>query len=315
MSRIVEISSGQFSARLLSKGAALSRFQYGKRDLILGFSTPENHQKIPIYAGAIVGPVANRISGGHVEIDHKTHEMQRNENDTNALHSGDFGLHARDWQVINQRPNQVEFECVLPDGACGLPGERAILAQYMVDEIGLQLTITATSNAKTPINIAHHPYWALGNDQASSLLQIAAQHYLATGFDGLPKGSIDQMAGTSFDFRTPRAIGPGSTLDHNFCIGVARHAHPRFAARLIAADGLTLDIETTEPGLQVYTGSGLPFVPENTTFATRCQPNAAIALEPQGWPDAPNNQKFPNIFIGKEDTYKQITRYRIYQAD
>jgi aldose 1-epimerase len=241
--------------------------------------------------------------------------MQRNENGVTTLHSGDHGLHALDWHVIEQHQNRVVFECTLNAGACGLPGNRIISAEYSLDQDGLQLKITATTDAQTPINIAHHPYWVLGDDLAKMRIKIAAQHYLPVGPDNLPLGTVNPVADTTFDFQNLRQIGPASALDHNFCLNQTSRNAPSFAARLSAPDGLTLDVETTEPGLQVYAGSSLPNLPKTATFGTQSRPNAAIALEPQGWPNAPNNNNFPNVFIDENDVYQQVTRYRIYQAN
>jgi aldose 1-epimerase len=313
MNNLIKISHGPFTARLLPMGATLNRFTYHDRDLILGFEQPDDHLTVPIYAGAIVGPIANRIAHGQVKIGQKLHTMQRNENGETTLHSGDDGLHARIWSVKSQQSDRVVFQCDLPKGACGLPGQRRITTEYLLNDTGLQLTITAKSDATTPMNIAHHPYWVLDQDQAETTLEIAAQHYLPTDARGLPTGVVQPVAETQFDYRVTKPIGPSSTLDHNFCLAQSRHHDPRFAARLIASDGLTLVIETTEPGLQVYAGSGLPDLVENITFGAKSHPNAAIALEPQGWPDAPNNTDFPSIFMQIDDVYRQVTCYRISQ--
>ena len=315
MNDAIEISCGPFTARLLPLGATLSRFQYHDRDLVLGFKDPSDHLTIPIYAGAIVGPVANRITNGCVQISSQTHQMPRNENGETTLHSGDDGLHAQRWNVVNQQSNQVVFECILADQACGLPGNRTITVEYLLDRSGLQVNISASSDTKTAMNIAHHPYWTLETDLAQAKLTVAAQHFLPVDAFGLPTGAIKTVADTPFNFRNAEPIGTASQLDHNYCLANGRRCIPHHAASLTAVDGLTLDITTTEPGLQVYAGSGLPDLAKNRTFGGKSQANAAIALEPQGWPDAPNNDNFPSIFIDVGDVYRQETRYNIRYAD
>ena len=140
---------------------------------------------------------------------------------------------------------------------------------------------------------------------------INADRYLPTDAAGLPTGEIAQVSGTPFDFTTLRPIGTGAALDHNYCCANARGTTLHPMAQLQSQDGLTLHVQSSEPGLQVYAGSGLPDVQANRTFGHKMGPHAGIALEPQGWPDAPNNPQFPDIITPAGTTYRQRTRYKI----
>ena len=237
--------------------------------------------------------------------------MECNENGETALHSGSDGLHRCDWQVQQQGPAHVTLACSLPDGHSGLPGKREILVTYALDAAGLSVTITATTDQKTPINIAHHPYWALEADQTKTQLQINADTYLPIDASGIPTGIIASVVHSAFDFRKLTVLGPSSKLDHNWCLGRIRSDVPKHAASLKASDGLRVDISTTEVGLQVFTGSGLPKIEPKHCQGIGIKPNAGIAIEPQGWPDAPNHPDFPSIFLDQDETYHQITRYDI----
>ena len=305
----IYLSSGNMQAEISSLGATLVRLSRGERDLVLGIHNLTDRSINDFYAGAIVGPVANRVSGGQVKIDGQTFQMECNEGGLNSLHSGDDGLHTLDWEVSDALPDNVSLKTHLPDGYSGLPGNRDISVSYTLSEDCLTVTITAQTDKKTPINIAHHPYWALQTDQSKLKLSISAENYLPKAADGVPTGKLQAVANGPFDFTMQREIGLNARLDHNWCLSTVKHETPRPVAILQASDGLQLNIETTEVGLQVYTGSSLPNLNPTQCTASPILPNAGIALEAQGWPDAPNKPTFPSIMLETSGTYRQITRY------
>jgi aldose 1-epimerase len=307
--KIIHLRAGEFHADIAPKGANLVRFRLGERDLILGLADRSAHVTNDFYAGAIVGPVANRVSQGRVEIGDALFQMERNEAGVTALHSGSDGLHRMLWEVQETTASQAVLRCALPDGHSGLPGNREITVTFTLEPTGLSVTITAHSDRKTPMNIAHHPYWALEPDQSKTELYIDAPDYLEIDPTGIPTGRRIPVQDGPFDFTTSKPIGLAATLDHNWCLSTEKTAQPRRVATVMASDGLRLDIETTEVGLQVYTGSGLPTFAPSASVGPQIKPNAGIALEPQGWPDAPNQPEFPNIMLERGETYRQITRY------
>lgn len=311
---VIHLNSRDFRAEITPHGATLTRFRMGQRDLILGLRRGADIALNTFYAGAIVGPIANRISKGHVVVDAKSYQMECNEIGEAALHSGSDGLHKYMWDIIEQTASSVSLTCRLPDGYSGLPGNRDIMVVYALEPTGLSVNITAKTDKKTPINIAHHPYWALDPEQSKTTLTVDAQSYLPKQRNGLPDGNIAPVEATKFDLIKPRAIGSNATIDHNWCLNTVKNSEPRHVARLRTKDGLQLDIATTEVGLQVYTGSGLPILPVFECIGAPIKPNAGIALEPQGWPDAPNQASFPSIMVDKGETYRQITRYTVYQT-
>ncbi|MBW4708099.1 galactose mutarotase [Roseobacter sp. YSTF-M11] len=311
---MIVLTSDMLEAHILPRGATLAGLWMKgiRHSLTLGFEQAASFEACPIYAGALVGPVANRVADGRVQIGSRCYRMPANEG-TTCLHSGDHGFHALEWNVSRQSARSVTLQLELPHMANGLPGRRVIAARYdLLPGATLALTITASSDRDTVMNVAHHPYWCLDGhrDVSRHRLQIDAESYLPVTGAGLPTGQITPVAGTSYDFRTPRSVPVDRSLDANLCLSRAATAAPRRAASLTGSNGLTLGIETTEPGLQVYNGSGLPDAAPKALQRQKIGPFAGIALEPQGWPDAPNHPEFPRISLTAGAHYSQETLYR-----
>lgn len=283
------------------------------RSLVLGFAGPSGFKAEPIYAGAIVGPVANRIAKGRIAMDRNEWQMPCNDGE-NALHSGPDGLHAHVWDIRAQSDTQVTLTTDVPDGGIGLPGQRRIEARYVLNEDNtLDLFLSAISDKDTIMNLAHHPYWTLDkhDDVSRHILRVQAETYLPTGPDMIPTGQIAPVAQSDYDFRTFRPVPVDRTLDANLCLAQDKRQSPKPAAVLQGPTGLTLEVETTEPGLQVYNGSGLPTSDTRMHPGQRLAPFAGVALEPQGWPDAPHHAQFPSIALRALQMYRQHTRYKI----
>ena len=306
MTDLYTLRSDALTASISPYGARLEQLSFEGEDVILHAHATQHPQWHDVYAGAIVGPVANRIRGGRVEIDGRTFQMARNENGITALHSGPDGLDRQVWDVVAQDARHIRLRCLLADGDAGLPGNRQCDVTYDVDGAELCLTISVKTDAPTVVSMAHHPYWRLGNAQ-DHRLSVAATQYLPVTDSNIPTGETENVAGTPFDHRNPRALAPD--LDHNFCISTAQRSAPVHVATLTGTGGLRLTLHSTEPGLQAYSGLYLPDLPD-----TDIAPLAGIALEPQGWPDAPNNANFPSILCTAEAPYRQITRYRLDRA-
>lgn len=310
---LIHLHNDHLHVTLRLRGAALVgvRLAGHPQNLVLGFADPADHDRIPIYAGALVGPIANRLEGGQISIDGQPYQMDLNENGVTTLHSGAHGLHAQDWQVRAQDSTSATLTCALPDGFGGLPGNRVVTARYALERATLTLEISATTDATTPMNIAAHPYWCLdGNGTANShTLHLHAHQYLPTGASGLPLGAPADVSGTMFDFTTPRPVPHDRALDVNYCLPTDASEH--HAATLTGDTGVRLDLSTTAPGLQVYNGAHLPDLPNVLTDAGDLRPFGAIALEPQHWPNAPHTPGYPSILLAPGATYHQISRYRL----
>ncbi|MEM1076626.1 MAG: aldose epimerase family protein [Pseudomonadota bacterium] len=312
---MIKLRSKHVQAAIVPRGASLSGLWLAgrARSLVLGSPDPSAYRNHLTYMGAVVGPVANRISLGQVRIAAQIYQMPQNEG-TACLHSGPRGLHACDWDVTDLSESSVRLSCALSDGDNGLPGERAVEIRYRLDpqEAALHFTLRATSNRDTVMNLAHHPYWTLDTnaDISAHRLHVMAERYLPVSHHNLPNGDVRRVDGSEYDFRTPRVVPTDRALDTNYCLNIARCTTAEHAATLTGEDGVTLDILTTEPGLQVYNGIGLSAEPVAMHAGQILGPCAGIALEPQGWPDAPNQPGFPSITLAAGDAYEQKTTYR-----
>lgn len=315
---IFSLRSGHLTASFLARGATLHKLCLAgsATNMVIGFSDPEDHAAIPVYAGALVGPVANRVAGGRAQIDGKACQMPLNEDARTTLHSGPCGLHGLVWSVEDHREDRITFALTLPDGACGLPGNRHIRATYTLEDATLILRITASSDRTTLMNIAAHPYWNLdgGGDVGTHQLALATARYLATNANALPTGEITLAKGGPFDFRNARPVPLDPALDVNFCLSEQPFPRPEHAATLVGSRGIRLDLSTTAPGLQVYNGAFLPQRCNILTDGGDLVPFGGIALEPQHWPDAPNQPGFPSILLPAGGQYEQITAYRFSAA-
>ena len=311
------LTSQQLQVTILPFGASLVgvRFANHARNMVLGFANPQNHRSVHPFAGPLVGPIANRIAGGRVDIAGQTYQMQRNEQGRTTLHSGDLGLHNRLWTVASKGPDHVTLTCALTHGENALPGNRIITASYRIEGTALILTLNATTDRPTAINIAPHAYWNLDGapDVGQHQLHINANTYLPVDDHMIPIGQVYPVAGTAFDFTNSAPVPLAPWLDVNYCLSNEPRRSLTRAAVLRGADGTTLTLSTTAAGLQVYNGA---FLPDDTAQMADCPPIApysAIALEPQGWPDAPNQPGFPSIMIDTDTPFHQQTVFHLAQ--
>lgn len=310
----ITLCSGPLTARFLPLGARLTGFWHtGFPDsLVLGYHAPEAYATDPFYLGAVVGPIANRVAGSIVEVGGTRWQMTANEGDT-CLHSGPEGASQRQWRLVAQAADRVAFDLSYAHGEGGLPGNRHIRIDYRLTSDALGLSITATSDRDTPVNMAHHPYWRLDASPGgpSQWLSVNAETYLPVNARGLPTGEIRLVKDSVYDFAQPRLVRTDTPLDGNLCLRSHRTTTPTKVARLVGRNGLTLTLETTEPGLQVYNGAGLYDAGDDLHNGDRLRPYMGLALEPQGWPDALGHAGFPTIMIKAGATYRQDTVYRI----
>lgn len=287
------IAAGDLTVRILTFGAALQDLRLAgvAHPLTLGSDDLADYQGPMRYAGTIVGPVANRIAGASAEIDGRRHHFEANDG-RNTLHGGRTGTQGRVWEVLRHGSAELALGLTLDDGEGGFPGNRRITARFVAEAPArLTLTLAAETDAPTLVNLANHSYWRLGGPGAPQELRSPAERYLPTGAENLPTGEIAPVESTRFDFRTPRRVG-GQGYDH--CLCLARARRPLTRAAELAGGGLRMAMETTEPGLQVFDGHA----------------EGWVALEAQGWPDAPNRPEFPSILLRPGTRYEQVTRWR-----
>lgn len=302
------------SAAILSYGAILQdlRIEGHMRSLVLGYPELAPYLSDQNYFGATVGRVANRIGDGVVVVDGVQYQLDQNLPDGHHLHGGSAGSWRRCWRVLDHSQTHVTLQDVLPEGHMGYPGNLTVRVRFaLLPKRTLSIEITAQSDAVTLCNFAHHSYFNLGQERTITghSLRVAADRYLVIDGSGIPTGEVRDVTDSAFDFRSGRRLLEGERYDHNLCLAPQRRALQNVAS-LSCPDGKTrMEIATTEAGLQIYTGHGIK-APQSGAGQTGHGPFSGIALEPQGWPDAPNQPDFPSVILPKGETYCQMTTFQ-----
>jgi len=300
-------------------------------DIVLGYDSLAGYLRASPYFGAIVGRYANRIARGRFTLDGTTYTLAVN-NGPNSLHGGRRGFDKVVWTAQsfeNQAGQGVTLDYTSPDGEEGYPGTlRARVTYTLTPDDRLIVDYQATTDKATPVNLSQHTYWNLvGNasrDILSHVLTINADAITPVDSTLIPTGEITPVTGTPFDFRTPTAIGAridqrqntqlrfGNGYDHNFVLnrGTAVADALTFAAIVVEpTTGRTLEIYTTEPGIQFYSGN---FLDGSITGkgGSVYKFRYGLALETQHYPDSPNHPNFPSTILRPGQQYRSRTIFR-----
>jgi aldose 1-epimerase len=288
----------------------------GKRSVVLGF---ENFDWYPLHSphfGSLAGRVANRIAGSSFELDGKTFDLVPNEGNL-SLHGGPKGLGYQVWKgEIDSANNAVSFAHHSPDGAMGYPGNVDFVAVYTLKGNRLRLDISATTDAKTPINVVQHQYFNLGTTDTilDHTFQINANAYTPTGEDLVPTGVIQPVAGTPFDLQKPQTLrkpdGSGLNFDTNLVLNGGRDfAEP--IATVVGPDGaLTFKLWSDQPGVQFYNGVYTD-IPVPGLNGKHYGNNSGFCLEDQAFPDAVHQAHFPSIIVSPGKPYSHFCEIEI----
>lgn len=300
----ITLTNANLTVGILTLGAIVQsvRLQGVAHDLTLGSDHVADYQGDMRYHGSIVGPVGNRIKGAQALIAGREHRFEANEGQ-NCLHSGAAGIHLKLWDIAGAAETTCTLRLTLADNEGGFPGTRQVEARFFLQNNSLNLDIAVTSSAETLWNATNHSYWNLDNSAnwSGHRLQIKADHWLPTNDETLPTGQIAPSAGSVMDFHSPRAITPQNPdLDNNFCLSDTPQPL-RDVLILQGQTGVTLTVATTEPGIQVYDGRGANR-PGKATYE-------GLAIEAQGWPDAPSHPAFPTITLPANTPRVQSTRW------
>jgi aldose 1-epimerase len=295
-------------------------------DVTPGYASLDDYARDPLYLGAIIGRYANRIGHSRFPLDGHEYVLTPNEG-KNQLHGGPGGFHQATWSVDRSEDGcSAILSIVSPAGDQGFPGRLEVAVTYSVTvENELVVDYEAMSSEPTPVNLTQHAFFNLSGHASGDILghelTLAASSYTPVDRSLIPTGEIERVQGTPFDFTTPHRIGDrihdrheqmliGGGYDHNFVLDGRVTSEPRFAARLVdPASGRTLEILTTEPGVQFYAGGGFGRVPrgkEGFAYAA----NAALALETQHYPDSPNRPEFPSTIVRPGEKYRSRSIYR-----
>jgi aldose 1-epimerase len=327
------------SATVLAWGAILQSVvlpdRAGKRaDIALGYDNLGDYLAKPQYFGATVGRFANRLAAGRFKIDGQTFQTPVNDG-KNALHGGTTGFDKVLWDVVSVKNGptaSVTLRYVSPDGDQGYPGTMTVDATYSLDERNnLQIEYTATTDKATIANITNHSYWNLSGEGSANgamghLVTIPAQSFLPTDAGAIPTGEFRPVRGTVFDFRTPRAIGErvrdagdqqivfGRGYDHNWVIGREVTPDQHLMSRVYdPASGRGFELWSNQPGLQFYSGNFLDGTSHGKSGHIYREGDALV-MEPQVFPDAPNQRGFPNARLEPGQTYRNVMTYRFTTA-
>jgi aldose 1-epimerase len=312
----IALRRGGTSAKILSYGAVLQDFRIagGQHSLVLGYPELAPYFTDENYFGATVGRVVNRIRDGLAVVDGVRYQLDQNLPEGHHLHGGSEGTARRCWRVVEHSQTNVILEVVLPDGHMGYPGTLVVQVCFsLLAENTLSIEITADSTATTLCNFAHHSYFNLGHERTITghLLEVSADRYLVIDGNGVPTGEVRNVTDTEFDFRDGRRLIEGERYDHNLCLAQNPRALQK-VARLSCPDGRThMEIATTEVGLQTYTGHGIKTGQVGADQKGH-GPFSGIALEPQGWVDAPNQPDFPSVILPIGQKYHQKTIFQFF---
>jgi aldose 1-epimerase len=318
------IDDGEISVGVLSLGGIIHSLHVpdstGRRDdVVLGFDDVAGYEASRGFVGALIGRLANRLAGGQFTLDGTHYQLATNEAG-NTLHGGPEGFHRRIWSiepVTDEGATGLRLGLVSPDGDQGFPGRLEVTVDYLLVPGRRQLKINyrAATDRATVVNLTQHAYFNLGSAPAKGLdgheLQVRADHYTPVDGRGLPSGEIAHVIGTSFDLNRPQPLDFLS-LDHNLVLGdpVPPGEPLRWAAALEhPASGRRLEVLTTEPGIQVYTGGGLDGT-EVGKGEVRYQRGAGVCLETQHFPDAPNQPAFPSTTLRPGEEFNSRTEWR-----
>lgn len=302
-------------------------------DVALGHATLNQYLEQPQYIGSTVGRVANRIAGGRFELDGREYRVPVNDG-SNSLHGGGTGFDKVNWRILGASDDplpSVTLGHVSPDGDQGFPGTLRVTATYALTAPGeLSVQYRAAADAPTLVNITNHAYWNLAGEGAAEgamghRLMIPADHFLPTDASAIPTGEFRQVDISPFDFRTPRAIGErvrdasdeqiriGKGYDHNWVIAREEAREPRLLARLEhSGSGRAMEVWSNQPGLQFYSGNFLDATSHGKA-GKLYRMGDAVALEPQKFPDTPNQPAFGSLRLEPGEVYvhKIVFRFLI----
>jgi aldose 1-epimerase len=328
-------ASNGVSARVISYGATLQALllpdNAGRSaDVVLGYDDLADYVAKPQFFGSTVGRYANRIAGARFALDGKTYQLAAN-NGPNALHGGTKGFDKVVWTITEVKSGSVASVTLTytsRDGEEGYPGTLTSTVTYSLDENRtLTTSYEATTDKPTFVNLTNHSLFNLAGVPADRSildhrLMVNADTYTPVDATLIPTGELRSVRGSPFDFRESAVIGArirdardpqiaiGRGYDHNFALRGGVTDTPKLAARVEdPISGRVLELFTTEPGVQVYTGN---FLDGTTTGKSRVvyRQGDGLALEPQKFPDSPNRPAFPSARLDPGETYRQTSYYR-----
>ena len=324
---VYTISDQTVEARVITYGGTIVSLRTpdknGKMaDIVQGFDSIDGYLQKEPYFGALIGRYGNRIAKGHFTLDGKEYSLPINDG-PNSLHGGDKGFDKVVW-TGKAIPNGVELTYLSKDGDEGYPGNLTATVRYTLIGSELEISYSVTTDKDTVLNLTNHSYFNLAGQGSGDILkhelQINAAHFTPVDDTLIPTGEIKAVAGTPMDFRTPHAIGEridrddeqlkrGKGYDHNWVLDNATGKLAKAAEVYEPTSGRTLEVLTTQPGLQFYTGNFLDGTlkgKDGKVYNRRY----ALCLETQHFPDSPNHANFPSTELKPGQHYHAITIFK-----
>ncbi|MDP4006019.1 aldose epimerase family protein [Methylobacterium sp. NEAU K] len=327
------LDRGGLRVHVIDFGAVVTAIEVpdraGRRaNVVLGLDTLAGYETVSPSFGAVIGRFANRIAGGRFSLDGQTYRLPVNEG-PNTLHGGPRNFGRRLWRVERSDATRLALSRRSPDGEEGFPGNLDVQVVYSLPADGLlRIDYAATTNRPTVLNLTNHSYFNLAGEGAGSVLdhvvRLEADAYTPTDATQIPTGEIRPVAGTPFDFRTPHPLGArirvgdpqlaiAKGYDHSFVLrGTAGTLRP-VATCIDPGSGRRLDVSTTQPALQLYSGNtldGALIGPSGRIYRS----GDGVCFETQGFPDAPNRPDFPSAVLRPGTIFQATTTFRFSAA-
>lgn len=288
------------------------------KDVVLGFDSIADYQHIPSDFGASIGRYANRINQGVIVLDGETIQLPQN-NFGHCLHGGPQGWQYQVYEAAQTNDSTLALTLKSPDGDANFPGNvTAIVTYALTADNAIDIRYEATTDKKTVINMTNHSYFNLSghptNPATDHVLYVNADSITPVDNTFMTTGEMAAVAGTPFDFTTPKTIAPdvtnfdneqvkfGNGFDHNWVLNTRGDIHQVAAKLTSPASGITLEVYTDEPGIQVYTGNFLDGTVKGKKGITYPQ-RASVCLETQHYPDSPNKPQWPSVVLEPGQTY------------
>ena len=296
------------------------------QDVVLGFDNIQPYIPVSTNFGAIIGRYGNRIANGKITLTNRASYALRKNDGNNTLHGGPRGFHTCFFDIEQPDPSKVICTYLSKNNEEGFPGDMPVTVTYtLTDDNALDINYEATSNQLTVVNLTNHSYFNLSGDPKNTVLDnilyLNADAYTPTNAELIPTGKIDKVAGTPLDFTKPTAIGArindstfeairfGKGYDHNFVLNTKGDINTLAAKAVSPLSGISVEIYTTEPGIQVYTGNFL----DGSNIGKKgiaYQYRTALCMETQHFPDSPNHPNFPSTELWPDSVYNSHTIYK-----
>jgi len=326
------LSNDVIEARIINYGAILVSLRVPDRnrrldDVVLGFDGLEgylanNNGKSIFFFGSVVGRYANRIAGGQFTLDGRQYSLPQN-NGPNCLHGGPHGFFNVLWDA-KPIAHGVEMSYLSKDGEAGFPGNLAVTVRYTLESAALRVEYLATTDKPTVVNLTQHSYFNLAGAGNGNILDhqltLRASRFTPADPNAIPTGELRAVAGSAMDFLRPTPIGDridsqheqiklGHGYDHNWVVD-GKHGELREAAELYeTTSGRVLNVRTTEPGIQFYSGNFLDGIQPGKGGKPYPR-RSGLCLETQHFPDSPNHPDFPSTVLRPGDRFHSVTVFR-----